>query len=608
MYRESKWRLQCKKADFNEIGRKYGIDPVLARIIRNRDVVGDEAVYKYLKGDLSCLNDPSSLKDANKAVSILKAKISEGKKIRIIGDYGIDGVCSTAILFLVLSGLGADIDYEIPDRIIDGYGLNMRLVEYAKEEGVDTILTCDNGISAVEQIAYAKECGMTVIVTDHHQPGDVLPPADAVIDPWRKDDKYPFKGICGAVVAWKLMQLLTGELLDEYVDLAGFATVGDVMDLQDENRIIVKRALWELAEPDRIGMKALIEANALTGKEIKSYHIGFILGPCINAGGRLDTAKRALNLILSEDMDEAMGLAEDLVRLNAERKKLTDAGVKAAISLLEKNAGDEMPDLIPGGEEDEAEELPEAVGGFANSGTDKVIVVYLPSCHESIAGIIAGRLRERYYRPSIVLTDSSSEGMIKGSARSIEEYHMYEGLCGCREYLAGFGGHPMAAGLSLKRENLEAFTKAINDNASLSADDLMEKKMIDVPVPIWYLKEDFIDSLSLLEPFGKGNEKPQFATRKVSLSNGKILGKNHNVFKCMITDEAGVSVDGIWFGDIKELVLSFWKMWGREETGRLMHGEENGIKADILYYPQVNEFRGWKTVQVNVLEFRKAQE
>ncbi len=588
--KKTKWMLYAKRADFKAIADKYGIDQVTARIIRNRDVITDEQIRSYLHGTEEDLYDPSMMRDACRAASILKEKIREGKKIRIIGDYDIDGVCAVAILYRVLSGLGAVVDYEIPDRITDGYGLKRRLVEYAIEEQVDTILTCDNGIRAVDEIRFAKENGMTVIVTDHHQPGPELPPADAVLDPCRKDETYPFSGICGAVVAWKLMQVLTGDMLRSYLDLAAFATVGDVMDLQNENRIIVRLGLSILRHADRIGLKALIEENGLTGKEIKAYHIGFILGPCINAGGRIDTAKRSLALLLSEDPAEASRLARELVRLNVIRRELTEEGLERAIRILEGDREDESDEAVP-----DVVRL--------TTPEDKVLVVYLPDCHESVAGIIAGKLRERYYRPSIVLTDAQEPGIVKGSARSIEGYHMHDALEESSDLLLVFGGHPMAAGLSLQKENLAAFARFLNEHCTLTGDALIQKQLIDVPVPMYYLNEKLIREFDLLEPFGKGNEKPVFALKNVSLSGGKILGSSGNTFKCMIEDETGTRLEGIWYGNTSELILEFWERWGREQTGRLMRGQENTIRAAVLYYPQINHYRGWTNIQLRILSF-----
>lgn len=586
--RKTKWMLCAKKADFKAIAEKFGIDQVTARVIRNRDVIGDEQIRMYLHGTLQDLHDPAGMKDAPEAAGILRCKIQEGKKIRIIGDYDIDGVCATAILYLVLTGLGADVDYEIPDRIIDGYGLKRRLIEYALEDGVDTILTCDNGISALEEISFAKQNGLTVIVTDHHQPGSELPMADAVMDPCREDDTYPFSGICGAVVAWKLMQLLTGDILSEYLDLAAFATIGDVMDLRDENRVIVRQGLESIRDTHRIGLQALIRENGLQGKEIRAYQIGFILGPCINASGRIDTARRSLALLLTGNYDEADELAKDLVKLNSIRRDLTDEGLERAISILEGGAD-------PAGAAGEEPPLTRA--------GDRVLVVYLPGCHESVAGIIAGKLRERYYRPVLVLTDAGEEGLVKGSGRSIEAYHLFRALQGCDHLLVKYGGHPMAAGLTLRKEDLSDFARLINENCELTDDELVEKQKIDVAVPMYYLNEDLVEELSVLEPFGKGNERPLFALRSVRITGGRICGAAGSTFKCVFRDDTGKSLEGIWFGDTKELMRFFWDRWGIEQTRLMMHGQENEIRADVLYYPQINEYMGWKSIQLKIVAF-----
>ena len=540
-----KWMVYAKKADFQEIGRKFGIDPVIARLIRNRDVDGDEAIQSYLHGTLEELPSPWFMKDMDKAVEILRMKIAENKKIRIIGDYDIDGVTATCILLKGLKRLGAQADTCIPDRIKDGYGLHEQLIDQAAEDGIDTIVTCDNGIAAAGEIADARRRGMTVVLTDHHdvpfrdsENGRewIIPCADAVINPKQQDCAYPNKNICGAVVAWKLIWALyekagidKSEILD-FTELAAIATVGDVMDLQGENRIIVKHGLRRLSETTRPGLQALIRVNNLEGAEITAYHVGFVLGPCINASGRLDTATRALALLCTEDRQKAAKLAGDLYDLNQSRKAMTEQGKEQAINEIETESINK----------------------------DRVLVVYLPECHESLAGIIAGRIRELYHKPVFVLT--KAENGVKGSGRSIEAYSMYEELVKCRDLLIQFGGHPMAAGLSMAEENIERFRKKLNENCTLSEHDLMPKVMIDVPMPISYLTETLTEELKVLEPFGKGNTKPLFAQKNLRVSKLRIFGKNRNVAKMTLTDADGVWKDAVFLAKSMNLQNLFLYM------------------------------------------------
>ena len=473
-------------------------------------MIGEKAIEKYLHGSRKDFYSPWLLKDMEKAVAILQEKIENRNRIRIIGDYDIDGVMSTYILLESLRGLGCDVDMMIPNRITDGYGINEHLIEQAWQEGRDTIITCDNGIAAVTQIRKAKDLGMTVIVTDHHEVPfedlegerkEILPPADAIVNPKQKACSYPFAGLCGAVVAMKVMEALYEkmapevDLVDKMLPFAGIATIGDVMDLQDENRILVKEGLQRLHHTTNLGLQELIRVNNLEPENISPYHIGFILGPCLNASGRLDTAKRALQLLLADSREEAAVLAGDLKNLNESRKEMTAQGLEKAIEQVESTSMME----------------------------DMVLVVFLPECHESLAGIIAGRLRERYHKPSFVLT-RGEEG-VKGSGRSIESYSMYEKLCECKEYLTKFGGHPMAAGLSLEEENVERFRRKLNEQSGLTEEDLVEKVTIDVPMPIHYIRKDLVQELSLLEPFGKGNEKPLFAQKNLWVSQMRVFGK-----------------------------------------------------------------------------------
>lgn len=565
--------VAAKRADFKGIGERFGIDQVTARIIRNRDVIGEKAIEKYLHGSRKDFYSPWLLKDMEKAVAILQEKIENRNRIRIIGDYDIDGVMSTYILLESLRGLGCDVDMMIPNRITDGYGINEHLIEQAWQEGRDTIITCDNGIAAVTQIRKAKDLGMTVIVTDHHEVPfedleggrkEILPPADAIVNPKQKACSYPFAGLCGAVVAMKVMEALYEkmepevDLVDKMLPFAGIATIGDVMDLQDENRILVKEGLQRLHHTTNLGLQELIRVNNLEPENISPYHIGFILGPCLNASGRLDTAKRALQLLLADSREEAAVLAGDLKNLNESRKEMTAQGLEKAIEQVESTSMME----------------------------DTVLVVFLPECHESLAGIIAGRLRERYHKPSFVLT-RGEEG-VKGSGRSIESYSMYEKLCECKEYLTKFGGHPMAAGLSLEEENVERFRRKLNEQSGLTEEDLVEKVTIDVPMPIHYIRKDLVQELSLLEPFGKGNEKPLFAQKNLWISQMRVFGKNRNVVKMRLTDENGYPMDGVYFGNGDEFA----------EEGR---GKR---KISIVYYPDINMYQGCESLQVIIRHYQ----
>ena len=568
-----KWMVAAKRADFKGIGERFGIDQVTARIIRNRDVIGEKAIEKYLHGSRKDFYSPWLLKDMEKAVAILQEKIENRNRIRIIGDYDIDGVMSTYILLESLRGLGCDVDMMIPNRITDGYGINEHLIEQAWQEGRDTIITCDNGIAAVTQIRKAKDLGMTVIVTDHHEVPfedlegerkEILPPADAIVNPKQKACSYPFAGLCGAVVAMKVMEALYEkmapevDLVDKMLPFAGIATIGDVMDLQDENRILVKEGLQRLHHTTNLGLQELIRVNNLEPENISPYHIGFILGPCLNASGRLDTAKRALQLLLADSREEAAVLAGDLKNLNESRKEMTAQGLEKAIEQVESTSMME----------------------------DMVLVVFLPECHESLAGIIAGRLRERYHKPSFVLT-RGEEG-VKGSGRSIESYSMYEKLCECKEYLTKFGGHPMAAGLSLEEENVERFRRKLNEQSGLTEEDLVEKVTIDVPMPIHYIRKDLVQELSLLEPFGKGNEKPLFAQKNLWVSQMRVFGKIRNVVKMRLTDENGYPMDGVYFGNGDEFA----------EEGR---GKR---KISIVYYPDINMYQGRESLQVIIRHYQ----
>lgn len=593
----AKWMVSAKKADFNEIAERFGIDPVVARIIRNRDVVGEEAIEKFLHGTTADLYDPMLLKDAVKAAEILCGKTGEKKKIRVIGDYDIDGVCSSYILAACLEKCGAEVSVVIPHRIRDGYGLNEKLIEEAGEDGVDTILTCDNGIAAFSQIAYAKELGMTVIVTDHHEVPyevqedesrqEILPPADAVVDPKQGGCPYPYKGICGAVVVYKLMGIYlekmvregtvsAGEkdmLLQELLAFAGFATVGDVMELTDENRILVRYGLRQIEQSANLGLRALLTANELTQKRLTGYHVGFILGPCLNATGRLDTAARALAMFRTKDQAEAVTIAGELKALNDSRREMTLFGTEQAMEQIENTSLKE----------------------------DKVLVVFLPDCHESLAGIIAGRIRERYYKPVFVLT-RGEEG-VKGSGRSIEAYHMYDKMSECKELYTKYGGHKLAAGVSMPEENVEAFRAYLNAHSGLTDEDLVEVMHIDVPMPMSYVTPELVRQLSLLEPFGNGNPKPVFAQKNVRVCRGRILGKNRNVGKYRVADENGREYDMMYFGDLEQWHAFLSAHFGQEETDRLYAGGSRAIVISVIYYPDINVYRGVESLQMVMQDY-----
>ena len=570
-----KWFIMRKGAPFQEIAEKFQIHPILARLIRNRDVVGDENIQMYLHGTISDLHDGMLMKDMDKAVDILRENIHEDKKIRVIGDYDIDGINATYILLEGLRTLGGEVDIDIPDRMKDGYGLNQVLIDRAYQAGVDTIVTCDNGIAASEEIRYGKSLGLTIIVTDHHEvPYEevadtkqyILPQADAVIDPKQEDCEYPFKGLCGAAVAYKLVEALfevSGkdvEDIDYLLENVAIATVGDVMDLVGENRIFVKQGLDMLKRTQNMGLKALMECTKISVEQLSAYHIGFVLGPCLNASGRLDTAKRALELLCAKTKGEADLLAGDLKALNDSRKEMTMQAVEDAISQIENSPWK----------------------------SDKVLVVFLPECHESLAGIVAGRIREKYYRPTFVLTNAE-EGL-KGSGRSIDAYHMYEELNRCKHLLTRFGGHKLAAGLSLPKENLEKFRALLNENATLTEEDLIPKISIDMQLPLTYIDEQLIEQLELLEPFGKGNQKPIFVEKDLEILNTRILGKNQNVLKMQVKDKNGKMMDAIYFGDVHAFLAYF--------------EEKSDKKAAFTYYPSVNEYQGRKTLQIIVQNYR----
>lgn len=585
---EEKWVVLQKGADFAGMAERFGISPVTARLIRNREVTGDAAVEKYLNGGLADLYDAHLLCGGARCVEILTEKIRQGKPVRIIGDYDIDGVMSTYILYRGLKRCGANVSTKIPDRMKDGYGINEHLIDEAYEAGMDTILTCDNGIAAIGEIAHAKELGMTVLVTDHHE----IPyreedgvrtylrsAADVIVNPKQEECGYPYQGLCGAAVAWKVICLLyescgvPAEEAYEFLEEVAFATVGDVMDLTDENRILVKEGLRRIRHTKNPGMRALIFQNQLTPEQITAYHIGFVLGPCVNASGRLETAQLALRLFLQTDDISALKIAEKLVELNVQRKDMTAEGVEEAKRIVEEgNAG------------------------------EKVLVVYLSKVHESLAGIIAGRIREAYSRPVFVLT--KSEDGVKGSGRSIETYSMYEELCKCSHLFTKFGGHPMAAGVSMKEENVGAFRDLINHECELTEDDFMPKIKIDIAMPADYPTAALVRELALLEPFGKSNVKPQFADRNLAVLRASVVGKNRKVLKLQLQTERGTRVDAVYFGDVELWKTYYSEKYGATEVLAALHGQSNSIRMSVVYYPEINTYQGMENIQLVIRNYK----
>lgn len=632
--RMANWFVAAKKADFDKIAEAFEISPVLARLIRNRDVCGEEEIRKYLHGGMEDLYAPELLKGMEQAAAVVKKAIAEKRKIRVIGDYDIDGVCATYILVKSFRSLGADVDMAIPHRVKDGYGLNDHLIEQAAADGIELIVTCDNGIAAADQIELAHKLGMQVVVTDHHEvpftesktAGEReyhLPPAEAVVDPKQPGETYPFPGICGAMVAYKLVQALGigRELLDALLEPAAFATVGDVMELQDENRIIVKEGLKRMRSTSHPGLRALIEVNKLDRRKLEAYHIGFVLGPCVNASGRLESAALSLKLWLEEDYRKAVPMAAELKSLNDSRKEMTEAGVRQAVRLLERETAREAADrreLPQGsiGERPESEyadtvnvqvsdtenqvRQKNAVEELSSDKRDKILILYLPDCHESLAGIIAGRIRERYHKPTIVLTDAE-EG-VKGSGRSIEAYDMFANLSACKDLFDKFGGHKMAAGLSLPGENLGELRRRLNENCALSEEDFVPKVHIDVALPLSRVSEGFIQELELLAPFGTGNPKPVFAQKDVLLCSGRIFGKNRNVAKFHALDPERIDHTLVYFGDVEGIEKFLREKYG-EDAGRLFSGEKVSLPLTITYYPNLNEYKGRREIEFVITNY-----
>ena len=580
-----KWLLRNKKVDLKAMSEKYKISQLLCKLMVNRDIIDENIINSYINPVYKYLHSPKTMKDVVIAVDIIKRKIQENKKIRIIGDYDVDGIISVFILYTALKKCGANVDYEIPDRIKDGYGINENIVKAAYDDGVDTIITCDNGISAIDQIQYAKDLGLTVIVTDHHDVPFIeedgvrtflSSQADAIINPKQIECEYKFKSICGAGVAFKLMEALYEEIgMDKeecykLIEFVAIATVCDVVDLIDENRIFVKNGLEMLNNSKNIGINALKKACGLEDKEITAYHLGFVIGPCLNASGRLDSAKKGLELLLMEDDEEAKNLAQEIVDLNDARKNMTKEGVDRAINIIDST----------------------------DINNDKILVVYIPDIHESLAGIVAGRVKEKYNKPTIILT-KSEEG-VKGSARSIEEYNMFEGLLACKELLDKFGGHPMAAGLSLQEDKVDELRKALNNKCELTDEDLTRKIMIDSSLPLEYLNLHLIEELNVLEPFGKGNSKPVFGVRDAKITKAMLLGKDKNVLKLKLLTNNNITIDAMIFNDLENFESKIIEKYGNEELDNLYNKSNNNIPMDFTFYPSINEWNGNKSIQIVV--------
>lgn len=601
-----KWLVHAKKADFDAIGKQFNISPVLARIIRNRDVIELNEFEAYLNSNLNTLNSPYLFKDMEKAVDIIYESIHNSEKIRVVGDYDIDGVCAGFILKDGFKRIGANVDFDVPDRINDGYGINDRIIKQAFDDGINLIITCDNGIAAKKQIDYAHELGMKIIVTDHHEvpyvmENDskifVLPDADAVIDHKRQDCEYPFKHLCGALVAYKLLEAFLEKyykiyfndynffdekmkFMDKYLVFAGIATIGDVVPLIGENRVIVKNALDKIKEIDNYGLKALIKVNELWDKEINSYHISFVIGPCINSGGRIDTAKRVFDLFDCDNMDMAMEKAMELKSINDERKDMTVEGVDKAIKLIE-----------------DSEELK----------NKKVLIVYLNDCHESLAGIIAGRLKEKYYKPVFVFTDA--EKGIKGSGRSIEGYSMFDELTKANQVykeekdeglFIKFGGHEMAAGVSVEKDKFADMINILNNSNILTDDLFIQKIWIDVALPFEYIKESFVEELDILEPFGVANEKPVFAEKCAGIERIRVFGQNRNVISMTLRNHTGYRMEATYFKEEELFKQELAQKFGIENADAIMKGRLKDVNFNIIYYPEINEYKGYRNIRVVV--------
>ena len=584
-----KWFIANKKADFDAIGKHFGISPILARIITNRGIIGEKNIHEYLFGTINNLYSPYLMKDMEKGINILVNGINENKKIRVVQDYDVDGCMSGYILVTALKGCGADADYDVPDRKSEGYGINERIIRNAKADGVDILLTCDNGIAAINEVKFAKQLGLTVIVSDHHEVqyehtenglNYIIPEADAVIDIKRPDCDYPFKQLCGAGIAYKIAECLyekfgiaKGELY-KLMQFAAVATVCDIVDLTGENRIITREGMKILDKTENFGMRALLDRCLKPGEKISVGRIGFFIGPVINAGGRMSTSILAMRLFFSKSRDEAENILDELITYNNERKKATEDAVGKIVSEL----GDDAEN-------------------------SNVIIKYIPDCHESVAGIAAGRVKDIYHRPVIVLTDSSDENSIKGSARSVEGFDIFERIMTCRDLLSRFGGHPMAAGLTLEKKNFDEFVRRMNEPGWPEGADKFKRIVIDAAVPFSKINSNIVNETALIEPCGKANTKPVFAAKNVSIRRAMILGKNKNVLKLYL-DDGTTELEAIWFGDVDKVVENIKAKYGDKQVSNMFAGKENDVYTDIIYVPKINKYNGFERIQLDITSFR----
>ena len=583
-----KWFLANKKADFAAIGKKFGVSPVIAKIIRNRDIVDENDIHKFLYGAMDDLYDPMLMKDMDMLAAELKKSINSGKRIRVVQDYDVDGCMSGYILVTAIRLCGGNADYDVPDRTSEGYGINERIVKSAVNDGIGTLITCDNGIAAGDITSLAKSMGLCVLVTDHHEVQYVnadgkqkylIPEADAVVDPKRPDCEYPFKHLCGAGIAYKVAEVLydiygrSKEELNKLLQYAAVATVCDIVDLTGENRIIVKEGFKVLEDTDNYGMRALLDRCLKPGEKISVGRVGFFIGPVINAGGRMSTAQLVMSLLFAKDREEAEDILDVLIELNEERKRETEDAVKNITSKY---------DGIPNG---------------------NVIIEYNPKCHESVAGIAAGRIKDLYYKPTIVLTDSEDEGYIKGSARSVEGFDIFERLLTVKDLLPRFGGHPMAAGMTLKKYDLEEFIERMNKPGWPDSAEKFKRITIDVAMKFSSLSKEMIRELELIEPCGKGNKKPVFAAKNLKINRMSILGKNRNTIKMML-DDGTAEAEGIWFGDVDRVISEIIQKYGTAECERLLRGNGAEARTDIIYTPKINYYNGFERIQLDIESFR----
>ncbi len=583
-----KWFLANKKADFAAIGKKFGVSPVIAKIIRNRDIVDENDIHRFLYGAMDDLYDPMLMKDMDMLAAELKKSINSGKRIRVVQDYDVDGCMSGYILVTAIRLCGGNADYDVPDRTSEGYGINERIVKSAVNDGIGTLITCDNGIAAGDITSLAKSMGLCVLVTDHHEVQYVnadgkqkylIPEADAVVDPKRPDCEYPFKHLCGAGIAYKVAEVLydiygrSKEELNKLLQYAAVATVCDIVDLTGENRIIVKEGFKVLEDTDNYGMRALLDRCLKPGEKISVGRVGFFIGPVINAGGRMSTAQLVMSLLFAKDREEAEDILDVLIELNEERKRETEDAVKNITSKY---------DGIPNG---------------------NVIIEYNPKCHESVAGIAAGRIKDLYYKPTIVLTDSEDEGYIKGSARSVEGFDIFERLLTVKDLLPRFGGHPMAAGMTLKKDDLEEFIERMNKPGWPDSAEKFKRITIDVAMKFSSLSKEMIRELELIEPCGKGNKKPVFAAKNLKINRMSILGKNRNTIKMML-DDGTAEAEGIWFGDVDRVISEIIQKYGTAECERLLRGNGAEARTDIIYTPKINYYNGFERIQLDIESFR----